>query len=453
MNGSDVIVLLAYASMLVEMTVFPVPSEASTWQLLACERVAGEGALARATRASLWRKVLWFFVPTAIGVLLFLVPLCCILWPAARAALVTPVSPALVGLGLCFVVAGRITTFRATLQLRAQQRAGGGPPQGLFRWSRNPGLCGMYVLYIGLCLASGVPWLWLGLPLYVGNMHQRVLIEESSLQALHGAVWHDYAARVPRYVGAARRSHHARPDGPAADGPVAQTGIAAWFDATYRTKGLRYLRPPRSYPIFVQLLDARPGERLLDVACGPGLLLRAARERGVDASGIDLSREAVALAKQLLSGVDAQQGNAERLPFADGTFDCVTCIGSIERFLDRGAALREMQRVAKPDARFCFLVRNASTLVWRVWRQWLGRRQVQGHQDARTLAQWRELFVQCGFVVQRVLPDQWPRARFRQLLPWWRPRPGRKEPESGSLVPLRWCNELVFVLRRDRSRA
>jgi SAM-dependent methyltransferase/protein-S-isoprenylcysteine O-methyltransferase Ste14 len=453
MNVADAIVLLAYASMLVEMTVFPVPSEASTWQLLACGRVAGEGALARATRAPLWRKVLWFFLPTAIGVLLFLVPLCCIVWPAARAAWVTPVSPALVGLGLLLVVVGRVTTFVATLQLRAQRRAGGGPPQGLFRWSRNPGLCGMYVLYTGLCLASGVPWLWLGLPLYVGNMHQRVLIEESNLQALHGTVWHEYAARVPRYVGAARRSHHARPDGPAADGPVAQTGIAAWFDATYRTKGLRYLRPLRSYPIFVQLLEARPGERLLDVACGPGLLLRAARERGVDASGIDLSREAVALAKQLLPGVDAQQGNAEQLPFADGTFDCVTCIGSIERFLDRRAALREMQRVAKPDARFCFLVRNASTFAWRVWRQWLGRRQVQGHQDARTLAQWRELFVQCGFVVQRVLPDQWPRARFRQLLPWWRPRPGRKEPESGSLVPLRWCNELVFVLRRDRSRA
>src|SRR4030095_9454570 len=96
-----------------------------------------------ATRASLWRKVLWFFVPTAIGVLLFLVPLCCILWPAARAALVTPVSPALVGLGLLLVIAGRVTTFVATLQLRAQQRTGGGLPQGLFRWARHPGVCGL----------------------------------------------------------------------------------------------------------------------------------------------------------------------------------------------------------------------------------------------------------------------------------------------------------------------
>ncbi|MBL8751957.1 MAG: class I SAM-dependent methyltransferase [Planctomycetes bacterium] len=230
--------------------------------------------------------------------------------------------------------------------------------------------------------------------------------------------------------------------------PVSQAEVAAWFDATYRQKGLRYLRPARAYPIFVQLLGARAGERLLDVACGAGLVLAAARERGVVPSGVDLSGEAIALAQRLLPGVDAQVGNAEQLPFADGTFDHVTCLGSLERFLDRERALREMARVAKPTARFCFLVRNASTLVWRFWREGLGRREVQGHQDACTLEQWRELFTRTGFAVERVLPDQWPRQRWRQLLPWWRPRPGRAEPVAGSLRPLRWCNELVFVLRR-----
>ncbi|HEX6813771.1 MAG TPA: methyltransferase domain-containing protein [Planctomycetota bacterium] len=453
MNVADAIVLLAYASLLVEITVFPVPSEASTWQLLASTNGAGDSVLARARRAPLWRKILQYFAPTALGVLLFLVPLACIVVPAARDAWSTPGSPALIGLGLVCIVLGRVTTFTATLQLRVQRRAGGGPPQGLFRWSRNPGLCGMYLFYIGLCLASGVPWLWLGLPLYVGNMHQRVRMEEANLLALHGETWRDYAERVPRYAGLPRPGRPPAQATRMAEHGVSQTDVAAWFDRTYLTKGLRYLRPQRSYPIFVQLLEARPGERLLDVACGPGLLLRAAKERGVEASGVDLSREALALAKELEPAVDVHHGNAERLPFADATFDCVTCIGSIERFFDREQALREMQRVAKPGARFCFLVRNASTLVWRVWRQGLGRRQVQGHQDARTLAQWRELFARCGFAVQRVLPDQWPRARWRQLLPWWRPRPGRKEPEARSFVPLRWCNELVFVLRNERSRA
>ncbi|MCU0865772.1 MAG: class I SAM-dependent methyltransferase [Planctomycetes bacterium] len=231
--------------------------------------------------------------------------------------------------------------------------------------------------------------------------------------------------------------------------PVSQAEIAAWFDATYRRKGLRYLRPPRAYPIFLQLLGARPGQRLLDVACGAGLVLAAARDRGVVPSGIDLSREAIELSHRLLPGVDAQVGNAEQLPFADGTFDHITCLGSLERFLDRRRALREMARVGKPTVRCCLLVRNASTLVWRFWRQGLGRREVQGHQDACTLAQWRELFDSEGFVVERVLPDQWPRQRWRQLLPRWRPRPGRDEPVAGSLLPLRWCNELIFVLRRE----
>jgi SAM-dependent methyltransferase len=230
--------------------------------------------------------------------------------------------------------------------------------------------------------------------------------------------------------------------------PVSQADVAAWFDTTYRQKGLRYLRPRRAYPIFVQLLGLAPDARLLDVACGPGLLLCAAVERGLTAAGVDLSTEAVSLAHELLPAADVRQGNAEQLPFADASFDGVTCLGSIERFLDREAALREMLRVGKPGARFCFLVRNANTFVWRFWRQGLGRREVQGHQDARTIVQWRELFAHVGFEVERVLPDQWPRQRWRQLLPWWRPRPGRREPVAQPIVPLRWCNELVFVLRR-----
>lgn len=228
--------------------------------------------------------------------------------------------------------------------------------------------------------------------------------------------------------------------------PVSQQDVAAWFDATYRKQGLRYLRPPRAYAIFLQLLGARPGERLLDVACGPGLLLRAASERGVVPSGVDLSGEAIAMAQQLLPGVDARAGNAEQLPFADRTFHHVACLGSLERFLDRERALREMLRVAAPGARFCFLVRNAGTLAWRLWRERLGRREVQAHQDALTLQQWRELFTRCGYEVLRVLPDQWPRQRLRHLLPWRRPRPGRAEPVARALLPLRWCNELIFLL-------
>lgn len=230
--------------------------------------------------------------------------------------------------------------------------------------------------------------------------------------------------------------------------PPRQDDVATWFEQTYRSAGFRYLRPLAAYPIFLQLLDTRPGEHLLDIACGPGLLLKAAVERGVRASGIDLARAAVDLARRFVPEADVRQGNAETLPFADDTFDCVTCIGSLERFLDRSRALREMRRVARPGARLCLMVRNADTLSWRLWRRALGRQNLRGHQDAGTLDEWRGLFEDQGFTVEQVHVDQWLRQRLRRILRGFRdPGPDRPEPVARPVLPLRWANEFVFVLR------
>jgi SAM-dependent methyltransferase len=223
-----------------------------------------------------------------------------------------------------------------------------------------------------------------------------------------------------------------------------QSQVREWFDATYETRGLGYLRPPEAYPIFLQLLEARPGERLLDVACGPGLLLRAARARSLHATGVDLSRVAVAMVPRVAPGASALQANAEGLPFGDGTFDAVTCIGSLERFLDRPAALREMRRVAARGARFCLMVRNARTFGWKVATQGLGRVNHRGHQDAGTLEEWRALLEECGFVVRRVVADQWFWQKWRNRL--FMPRDGQPEPLVTRVMPLRFANELIFIL-------
>lgn len=231
-----------------------------------------------------------------------------------------------------------------------------------------------------------------------------------------------------------------------------QAGIAAWFDQTYRSLGLRYLRPPRAYPIFLQLLQAQPGERILDVACGPGLLLQAAVERGLQADGVDVSQEAIAMAQQRVPGARAQTGNAEALPFPDATFDCITCLGSIERFLDRERALKEIARVLKPGGRFCVLGRGANFVTWKLWRQWLGRREVESHQDALSLGDWHALFARSGFEVLDTLPDQWPRQRVRQLLPGGMPTPRRKESVTRGLIPLEACNEFIFLMRHQKPK-
>ena len=224
-----------------------------------------------------------------------------------------------------------------------------------------------------------------------------------------------------------------------------QREVREWFDDVYATRGLAYLRPPEAYPIFLQLLGARAGQRVLDIACGPGLLLRAAREREMHATGVDLSSVAVGMVPRVAPGARALQANAQHMPFADASFDYVTCIGSLERFLDRRAALREMQRVAAPGARLCLMVRNARTFTWRVLTEWRGKVNHRGHQDAATLEAWTQLFAECGLRVAAVYPDQWFWQKWRNRVFG---KPGPEEPVVRRRVPLAFANEFIFVLER-----
>lgn len=228
-----------------------------------------------------------------------------------------------------------------------------------------------------------------------------------------------------------------------------QDVVAAWFDTTYATKGFRYLRPLAAYPIYLQMLGSRPGQRLLDVACGAGLLLKAAAAKQIAATGIDISRQGATLARDYAKPSSVVVANAERIAFADRSFDLVTCIGAIERILDREKALAEMRRVAKDDARFCFMVRNSETLLWTLWHRWLGRRNVRGHQDALPLHAWTGLFARSGFRVEAVHIDQWARQKLRYVLHGLRrPDPTRDENIARPWLPLRFANEFIFLLRK-----
>lgn len=228
-----------------------------------------------------------------------------------------------------------------------------------------------------------------------------------------------------------------------------QQDVTRWFDGTYREMGFGYVRPFEAYPIFLQLLDAQPGHSLLDVACGPGLLLKAARMRGVEPSGVDISEVAVAMARASVPEADVHVANAENLPFEDGRFDLVTCIGSLERMFNREKALAEMHRVVKADGRVCLMLRNAAAPGWQFWRRMLRRQNHAGHQDAKSLSGWRRLIESAGFVVDRIVMDQWTRQKIRRWL-----RGGRRpnfnvpEPIARPLTSMDWAYEHVFLLRR-----
>lgn len=115
-------------------------------------------------------------------------------------------------------------------------------------------------------------------------------------------------------------------------------------------------------PAHAALLDKAcfaPGERVLDVACGTGLItFEAARQVGAGGSvvGIDISGEMVLAAERRageggFGNVRFQRMDAEALAFAEGSFDTVVCALGLMYMPEPEQALREMQRVLRPGGR------------------------------------------------------------------------------------------------------
>ena len=192
--------------------------------------------------------------------------------------------------------------------------------------------------------------------------------------------------------------------------------VKSWYNQHYAAKGLQSMRPAAAYPVFLDLLGATAGTRLLDVSCGTGSLLAAARDRAVDAVGVDLSDEAVKLAKRVAPSAEVAVGAGEALAFRDGSFDYVSCLGSLEHFLDMGKGLEEMKRVAKPAARFCIMVPNRDFIGWKVLGH-QGTAQQDINEHLLPLKAWRQLFERHGLVVLRVVPDRWHAIRWRSPPP------------------------------------
>jgi SAM-dependent methyltransferase len=106
----------------------------------------------------------------------------------------------------------------------------------------------------------------------------------------------------------------------------------------------------------LESVGAKPGMRLLDVACGTGLLAAAAAERGLKVTGVDFARSMVAEAKRKHKNVEFHVGDAETLAFDNGTFDVVTCLFGLLHLADPDAAIAQAFRVLKPGGRFAFTV-------------------------------------------------------------------------------------------------
>ena len=121
----------------------------------------------------------------------------------------------------------------------------------------------------------------------------------------------------------------------------------------------------------VELAVVKSGDRALDLCCGTGDLALALAQRGAETTGLDFSEKMLEIArarscKLKFRAPNFIQGDAQQIPFPDGSFDIVTVGYGLRNLTDWEAGLAEMHRVAKPGARLVVLdFGRPPNAVWR----------------------------------------------------------------------------------------
>jgi protein-S-isoprenylcysteine O-methyltransferase Ste14 len=201
-------VVAAYASLAAELTLLHVASVASSRGIW-----AAPAALVRGYSAAYRRVFEW---PLAAKILAFGVPLLFVYGVYAYPLLVLVAGPDPFGdylftprawsdaLGAALVVGGRALALAAAATIRRGNAQSGAAfrlhTSGPFRWSRNPGLLGMYAFVSGLWLITPSAAMLLGVALYAAYMDFKVRMEEDFLANKFGGRYLEYRSRTGRYL-------------------------------------------------------------------------------------------------------------------------------------------------------------------------------------------------------------------------------------------------------------
>jgi ubiquinone/menaquinone biosynthesis C-methylase UbiE len=175
-----------------------------------------------------------------------------------------------------------------------------------------------------------------------------------------------------------------------------QDAVALVLGESYHPGGLALTRA------LADALGLRSGQRIVDVASGPGTTARLlANEYDVTVDGVDLSESTVDRARaSKVERVRFHLGNAERLPLPDGIADAVVCECAFCTFPDKATAAAEFARVLRPGGRVGItdvtvaeggLPEDLTTLA--AWVACIA--------DARSMSQYTEILAAAGFRMVR----------------------------------------------------
>jgi ubiquinone/menaquinone biosynthesis C-methylase UbiE len=108
----------------------------------------------------------------------------------------------------------------------------------------------------------------------------------------------------------------------------------------------------RLIDLFVRLSRLPPGARVVDLGCGSGVFTNLLKQRGYICSGVDLSPKLIALARAKYSGIEFIEGDIEKLPCADASFDGALLSGVVHHLPEISRCAAEVFRILRPGGKF-----------------------------------------------------------------------------------------------------
>jgi len=230
---------------------------------------------------------------------------------------------------------------------------------------------------------------------------------------------------------------------------VDEREIKAWYDNRHALKGEDAWRPYEAYTIILDYLNVEKGEKLLDVGCGTGFLLKAAAERGLETYGIDISEEAVKISGKISPDSEVIEGKGEEINLPDNYFDYVTCIGALEHFINMEKGIDEITRVGREEALFCIVVPNSNCLYWKIKGK-RGTEQQDINERLLSLDDWTNIFRQRGLEVINVYQDKWI---FQNIRIFCSSNPLTIIKNAvckfiGLALPLNYTYQFIFIMRK-----
>ena len=124
--------------------------------------------------------------------------------------------------------------------------------------------------------------------------------------------------------------------------------VANKYDSTWSSSTRQFI------PALLDAAQLAPSMSILDVGCGPGYVSTAAAERGAIPTGVDFSKEMIAIARRMFPQLQFRQGDAQDLPFDDASFDRVIANFALLHVAEPERAFMDANRVLKPGGRFAF---------------------------------------------------------------------------------------------------